>query len=395
MFSKNIQNLKTSPVRELIPFSKKAKEAGINIIHLNIGQPDLETPKEFFEAIENFNQETIAYSDSSGRKELIGSIKKYYENLGMDYAEEEILITAGGSEALLFTLMTLFNSGDEVLIPEPYYANYNSFFAMLGIKVIGIPTEFEDNFKLPKKEVIEKLVTEKTRAIMFSNPGNPTGSVYSKDELLMLNDISKEKNIFLISDEVYREFIYDGKDTVSCGTFTDNLERIILIDSISKRFSTCGARVGTILNKNKEFMSYILKLCQSRLSISTLDMVGAEALYRCKDKEYYEAVNNKYMARRDFLFDGLKKIEGVHLNKPEGAFYCIVELPVEDATEFSKWLLGEFSYENSTVMLTPAKGFYQREELGVNKVRISYALDLDILEKAVKIIELGLKKYNS
>ncbi|MGL4904017.1 MAG: pyridoxal phosphate-dependent aminotransferase, partial [Cetobacterium sp.] len=278
---------------------------------------------------------------------------------------------------------------------EPYYANYNSFFAMLGIKVIGIPTEFEDNFKLPKKEVIEKLVTEKTRAIMFSNPGNPTGSVYSKDELLMLNDISKEKNIFLISDEVYREFIYDGKDTVSCGTFTDNLERIILIDSISKRFSTCGARVGTILNKNKEFMNYILKLCQSRLSISTLDMVGAEALYRCKDKEYYEAVNNKYMARRDFLFDGLKKIEGVHLNKPEGAFYCIVELPVEDATEFSKWLLGEFSYENSTVMLTPAKGFYQREELGVNKVRISYALDLDILEKAVKIIELGLKKYNS
>ncbi|MGL4976626.1 MAG: pyridoxal phosphate-dependent aminotransferase [Cetobacterium sp.] len=395
MFSKNIQNLKTSPVRELIPFSKKAKEAGINIIHLNIGQPDLETPKEFFEAIENFNQETIAYSDSSGRKELIESIKKYYENLGMNYIEEEILITAGGSEALLFTLMTLFNSGDEVLIPEPYYANYNSFFAMLGIKVIGIPTEFEDNFKLPKKEVIEKLVTEKTRAIMFSNPGNPTGSVYSKDELLMLNDISKEENLFLISDEVYREFIYDGKDTVSCGTFTDNLERIILIDSISKRFSTCGARVGTILNKNKEFMSYILKLCQSRLSISTLDMVGAEALYRCKDKEYYEAVNNKYMARRDFLFDGLKKIEGVHLNKPEGAFYCIVELPVEDATEFSKWLLGEFSYENSTVMLTPAKGFYQREELGVNKVRISYALDLDILEKAVKIIELGLKKYNS
>ncbi|MGL5971687.1 MAG: aminotransferase class I/II-fold pyridoxal phosphate-dependent enzyme, partial [Cetobacterium sp.] len=181
MFSKNIQNLKTSPVRELIPFSKKAKEAGINIIHLNIGQPDLETPKEFFEAIENFDQETIAYSDSSGRKELLESIKKYYENLGMNYTEEEILITAGGSEALLFTLMTIFNSGDEVLIPEPYYANYNSFFAMLGIKVIGIPTEFEDNFKLPKKEVIEKLVTEKTRAIMFSNPGNPTGSVYSKD----------------------------------------------------------------------------------------------------------------------------------------------------------------------------------------------------------------------
>ncbi|MGL5961537.1 MAG: pyridoxal phosphate-dependent aminotransferase [Cetobacterium sp.] len=395
MFSKNIQNLKTSPVRELIPFSKKAKEAGIDIIHLNIGQPDLETPKEFFEAIENFDQETIAYSDSSGRKELLESIKKYYENLGMNYTEEEILITAGGSEALLFTLMTIFNSGDEVLIPEPYYANYNSFFAMLGIKVIGIPTEFEDNFKLPKKEVIEKLVTEKTRAIMFSNPGNPTGSVYSKDELLMLNDISKEKNLFLISDEVYREFIYDGKDTVSCGTFNDNLERIIIIDSISKRFSTCGARVGTILNKNKEFMSYILKLCQSRLSISTLDMVGAEALYRCKDKEYYEAVNKKYMARRDFLFDGLKKIEGVHLNKPEGAFYCIVELPVKDATEFSKWLLGEFSYGNSTVMLTPAKGFYQREELGVNKVRISYALDLDILEKAIKIIELGLKKYNS
>ncbi|MGL4970640.1 MAG: pyridoxal phosphate-dependent aminotransferase [Cetobacterium sp.] len=395
MFSRNIQNLKTSPVRELIPYSKKAKEAGIDIIHLNIGQPDLETPKEFFEAIENFKEETIAYSDSSGRKELLDSVRAYYKNLGMDYSNDEILITAGGSEALLFTLMTLFDAGQEVLIPEPYYANYNSFFAMLGIKVIGIPTKFEDNFKLPKKEVIESLVTEKTKAIMFSNPGNPTGSVYSKDELLMLNEISKEKNLFLISDEVYREFIYDGKDTVSCGTFTDNLERIILIDSISKRFSTCGARVGTILNKNKEFMGYILKLCQSRLSISTLDMIGAEALYRCKDKAYYESVNAKYMERRDFLYEGLKNIDGVVLNKPEGAFYCIVELPVEDATEFSKWLLGEFSYDNSTVMLTPAKGFYQREELGVNKVRISYALDLDRLEKAVKIIELGLKKYNS
>ncbi|MGL4999189.1 MAG: pyridoxal phosphate-dependent aminotransferase [Cetobacterium sp.] len=394
MFSKNIQNLKTSPVRELIPYSKKAKEMGIDIIHLNIGQPDLETPKEFFKAISHFKEETIAYSDSSGRKELIESIKKYYANLGMDYLNEEILITAGGSEALLFTLMTLFNEGEEVLIPEPYYANYNSFFAMLGIKVVGIPTKFEENFKLPSKEIIETLVTEKTRAIMFSNPGNPTGSVYSREELLMLNEISKERDIFLISDEVYREFIYDGKDTVSCGTFVDNLERIILIDSISKRFSTCGARVGTILNKNKEFMSYILKLCQSRLSISTLDMIGAEALYRCKDKSYYNAVNKKYTERRDFLFEGLKNIEGIVLNKPEGAFYCIVQLPVEDATEFSKWLLGEFSYENYTVMLTPAKGFYQREELGLNKVRISYALDLDILEKAVKIIKLGLQKYN-
>ncbi|MGL4976954.1 MAG: aminotransferase class I/II-fold pyridoxal phosphate-dependent enzyme, partial [Cetobacterium sp.] len=191
MFSRNIQNLKTSPVRELIPYSKKAKEAGIDIIHLNIGQPDLETPKEFFEAIENFKEETIAYSDSSGRKELLDSVRAYYKNLGMDYSNDEILITAGGSEALLFTLMTLFDAGQEVLIPEPYYANYNSFFAMLGIKVIGIPTKFEDNFKLPKKEVIESLVTEKTKAIMFSNPGNPTGSVYSKDELLMLNEISK------------------------------------------------------------------------------------------------------------------------------------------------------------------------------------------------------------
>ena len=357
MFSKNIQNLKTSPVRELIPYSKKAREAGIDIIHLNIGQPDLETPKEFFQAIENFGEKTIAYSDSSGRKELIDSVQKYYKGLGMSYETDEILITAGGSEALLFTLMTLFNAGEEVLIPEPYYANYNSFFAMLGIKVIGIPTKFEGNFKLPEKHIIENLITERTKAIMFSNPGNPTGAVYSKEELLMLNEISKDRNLFLISDEVYREFIYDGKDTVSCGTFVDNLERVILIDSISKRFSTCGARVGTILNKNKEFMGYILKLCQSRLSISTLDMVGAEALYRCMDENYYKAVNQKYMERRNFLYEGLSKIEGVTLNRPEGAFYCIVELPVKDATDFSKWLLGEFSYDNSTVMLAPAKGF--------------------------------------
>lgn len=395
MFSKNIQNLKTSPVRELIPYSKKAREAGIDIIHLNIGQPDLETPKEFFQAIENFGEKTIAYSDSSGRKELIDSVQKYYKGLGMSYETDEILITAGGSEALLFTLMTLFNAGEEVLIPEPYYANYNSFFAMLGIKVIGIPTKFEGNFKLPEKHIIENLITERTKAIMFSNPGNPTGVVYSKEELLMLNEISKDRNLFLISDEVYREFIYDGKDTVSCGTFVDNLERVILIDSISKRFSTCGARVGTILNKNKEFMGYILKLCQSRLSISTLDMVGAEALYRCMGENYYKAVNQKYMERRNFLYEGLSEIEGVTLNRPEGAFYCIVELPVKDATDFSKWLLGEFLYDNSTVMLAPAKGFYQNEELGMNKVRISYALELDRLEKAIKIIEIGLKEYNS
>lgn len=395
MFSKNIQNLKTSPVRELIPYSKKAREAGIDIIYLNIGQPDLETPKEFFQAIENFGEKTIAYSDSSGRKELIDSVQKYYKGLEMSYETDEILITAGGSEALLFTLMTLFNAGEEVLIPEPYYANYNSFFAMLGIKVIGIPTKFEGNFKLPEEHIIENLITERTKAIMFSNPGNPTGAVYSKEELLMLNEISKDRNLFLISDEVYREFIYDGKDTVSCGTFVDNLERVILIDSISKRFSTCGARVGTILNKNKEFMGYILKLCQSRLSISTLDMVGAEALYRCMGENYYKAVNQKYMERRNFLYEGLSKIEGVTLNRPEGAFYCIVELPVKDATDFSKWLLGEFSYDNSTVMLAPAKGFYQNEELGMNKVRISYALELDRLEKAIKIIEIGLKEYNS
>ncbi len=395
MFSKNIQNLKTSPVRELMPYSKKAKEAGVGIIHLNIGQPDLETPKEFFQAIENFEEKTIAYSDSSGQKELIEAIKKYYKNMDINYKNDEILITAGGSEALLFTLMTLFNEGEEVLIPEPYYANYNSFFAMLGIKVVGIPTSFEKNFKLPSKDIIENLITEKTKAIMFSNPGNPTGAVYSREELTMLNEISKEKNLFMISDEVYREFIYDGKDTVSCGTFEDNLERIIIIDSISKRFSTCGARVGTILNKNKVFMGYILKLCQSRLAISTLDMIGAEALYRCLGSSYYDAVNKKYMERRDFLFEGLKKIDGVILNKPEGAFYCIVELPVNDAADFSKWLLGEFSYEGETVMLAPAKGFYQNEELGMNKVRISYALELDRLEKAIEIIELGLKKYKS
>ena len=213
--------------------------------------------------------------------------------------------------------------------------------------------------------------------------------------LFRSNDISKEHDLFLISDEVYREFVYDNKNTVSCGTFTDNLERIILIDSISKRYSTCGARVGTVLNKNKDFMGYILKLCQSRLSISTLDMIGAEALYKFKDKCYYDSVRDKYMERRDFLYKGLKEIDGVRVNKPEGAFYCIVELPVEDATDFSKWLLGEFSYEGETVMLAPARGFYQREELGLNKVRISYALELDRLEKAIKLIDLGLKEYKN
>ncbi|MGL6154522.1 pyridoxal phosphate-dependent aminotransferase [Cetobacterium sp. SF1] len=392
--SSRVLQLKTSPVRKLVPYAEKALENGRTIYHLNIGQPDIETPEEFYEAINNFKEKTLKYSHSAGLVELREEIQKYYKDLNLDYGLDEILVTVGGSEALLFTLISLFDEGDEILIPEPYYANYNSFYDLLNIKVVPIKTKGENGFHLPSKEEVQKLVTSRTKAIMFSNPGNPTGIVYRKDELDMLNEISKENNLFIISDEVYREFTYGENEAISFGSYKDAEDRVIIIDSISKRYSACGARIGAIISKNKEFMNSIYKLCQARLSAPTLDMVGAAALYRI-NKSYFVPVKAEYQKRRDILFTELSTMEGVRAAEPEGAFYSVVKLPVENAEEFCIWLLEHFHIENETVMLTPAEGFYQTEGLGKDEVRISYALKEEALKKSMNILREGLIKYRT
>lgn len=392
--SSRVLQLKTSPVRKLVPYAEKALENGKTIYHLNIGQPDVETPEEFYEAINNFKEKTLKYSHSAGLVELREEIQKYYKDLNLDYGLDEILVTVGGSEALLFTLISLCDEGDEILIPEPYYANYNSFYDLLNIKVVPIKTKGENGFHLPSKEEVQKLVTSRTKAIMFSNPGNPTGIVYRKDELDMLNEISKENNLFIISDEVYREFTYGENEAISFGSYKDAEDRVIIIDSISKRYSACGARIGAIISKNKEFMNSIYKLCQARLSAPTLDMVGAAALYRI-NKSYFVPVKAEYQKRRDILFAELSTMEGVRAAEPEGAFYSVVKLPVENAEEFCIWLLEHFHIENETVMLTPAEGFYQTEGLGKDEVRISYALEEEALKKSMNILREGLIKYRT
>lgn len=392
--SSRVLQLKTSPVRKLVPYAEKALENGKTIYHLNIGQPDVETPEEFYEAINNFKEKTLKYSHSAGLVELREEIQKYYKDLNLNYSLDEILVTVGGSEALLFTLISLCDEGDEILIPEPYYANYNSFYDLLNIKVVPIKTKGENGFHLPSKEEVQKLVTSRTKAIMFSNPGNPTGIVYRKDELDMLNEISKENNLFIISDEVYREFTYGENEAISFGSYKDAEDRVIIIDSISKRYSACGARIGAIISKNKEFMNSIYKLCQARLSAPTLDMVGAAALYRI-NKSYFVPVKAEYQKRRDILFAELSTMEGVRAAEPEGAFYSVVKLPVENAEEFCIWLLEHFHIENETVMLTPAEGFYQTEGLGKDEVRISYALKEEALKKSMNILREGLIKYRT
>ncbi|MBC2857310.1 pyridoxal phosphate-dependent aminotransferase [Cetobacterium sp. 2A] len=390
--SQRVLDLKTSPVRKLVPYAEDAVKNGKKIYHLNIGQPDVETPQEFYDAINNFDEKTLKYSHSAGKKELIEEISKYYKKLNINYNPEDILITVGGSEAVLFTLLALFDEGDEILIPEPYYANYNSFFDLLRVKVVPIRTSGDNGFHLPSKEEIEKLVTTKTKAIMFSNPGNPTGTVYKEDELNILNEVSKENNLYIISDEVYREFTYGENKAISFGDFKDAEERVIIIDSISKRYSACGARIGCIISKNKEFMKSIYKLCQSRLSAPTLDMVGAEALYKLP-VEYFDSVKNEYQKRRNTLFKELSTMEGVKASEPEGAFYTVVKLPVEDAEAFSIWLLKDFQINMETIMLTPAEGFYATPGLGKDEVRISYAIKDEELITCMKIMREGLIEY--
>ncbi|APC96581.1 pyridoxal phosphate-dependent aminotransferase [Francisella frigiditurris] len=390
--SKRVQAMQQSPVRKLVPFAEQAKKKGKKVYHLNIGQPDIKTPKEFMEAVRNYDSEVIAYSFSNGEPSLIKAISEYYKRFGITYNEDEILITNGGSEALIFAVIATCDAGEEILVPEPFYTNYNGFTTGVNVSINPITTTAENGFHLPSKEEILARVTPKTRAIMISNPGNPTGVVYSKEELEILAEVAKEKNLWIISDEVYREFTYDGLTCTSFGNIKGVEDRVIIVDSVSKRYSACGARIGSLCSKNKDFIKEVIKLCQSRLCVPTLEQLGAAALYKVEQK-YLDDVNKEYMKRRDITFDVLSKINGVVCKKPTGAFYIIAKLPIDDAEKFALWMLQEFDDNGDTVMFSPVADFYATKGLGKDEVRIAYILEEKDLIRAMELLKKGLEAY--
>ena len=381
-----------SPIRKLVPFAEQAKKEGKKIFHLNIGQPDIESPQVMLDAIRNNNLNHIEYSHSAGiesyRKKLAGYYKKY--NINVDYTD--IIITTGGSEAIEIAMMSCLNEGDEIIIPEPFYANYNGFSTQAGVIVKPVFSSIKSGFALPPVSEFEKVITPKTKAIMICNPSNPTGYLYSKQELQSLADIAKQHDLFLFADEVYREFCYDDKEYFSVMHLEGLDENIILLDSISKRYSACGARIGAIISKNKEVMTAALKFAQARLSPPTFGQIAAEAAIDTP-QEYFDKVKAEYVARRNFIVEALNKMEGVFCPKPSGAFYCIAQLPIDDSDKFCQWLLEKFSHNNQTVMLAPATGFYSKPELGKQQVRIAYVLNLDDLKNAMICLEKALMEY--
>jgi len=390
--SKRILAMQFSPIRKLAPFAEEAKKKGVKVYHLNIGQPDIVTPDTFFEAISDFKESVLKYADSHGINSLIESFIKYYKEWNIDFEKDEIMVCNGGSEAILFALMAICDVGDEVIIPEPFYTNYNGFAEAAGVNVVPFLTKAENGFHLPRKEEIVSKITDKTRAILISNPGNPTGVVYTYDEIRMLADISKEHNIYIIADEVYREFVYDNLKYTSALYMTDVLDRVILIDSISKRYSACGARIGLVASKNKDLIKQILKLCQSRLCVPTIEQLAAANLINTP-KSYFEEVKAEYEERRNILFEAFSNIPGVICKKPTGAFYIVAKLPIEDADHFAKWILTDFSHNNKTVMFAPAAGFYATEGLGKNEIRLSYCLNCNDLKDAMEIFSIALNEY--
>jgi len=391
--SNRISNMQFSPIRKLAPYAAEAKKRGIKVIHLNIGQPDIKTPELFEEGIKNYHEKVLAYSDSQGIDALLESFIQYYKKWNINLEKDELLVTNGGSEAIMFALMTICDPGDNVLAPEPFYTNYNGFAEVAGAKVQPFLTKAENGFHLPPKEEIVSKINSKTKAILICNPGNPTGVVYSADELRTIADIAKENDLYIIADEVYREFVYDGLKYTSMMYLKDVSDRVILIDSVSKRYSACGARIGLMASKNKEIIHQALKLCQSRLCVPTIEQLGVVALKDTPDS-YFKEVNAEYQNRRDILFSGLKKIPGIVCEKPTGAFYIVAKLPVKNAEDFAKWLLTDFNFEGTTVMVAPAEGFYATKGLGIDEVRMTYCLNGEDLKSAMKILAIAIKEYN-
>ena len=385
-------NMPESPIRKLVPFAENAKRKGKKVYHLNIGQPDIQTPSVALEAIKNFDNNVVEYSHSAGFESYRKGLASYYQSLNIDVSYNDLMVTTGGSEALLFALNSCLDAGDEIIIPEPFYANYNGFSISAGITVKPISTSISNGFALPPIEDFVKLITPKTKAILICNPGNPTGYLYSQEELELLRDVVKKYNLFLFADEVYREFCYDGNSHCSVLSL-DGLEKhAVVIDSTSKRYSMCGIRVGCIVSKNPEVINTALKFAQARLSPPTFGQVAGEAALSTP-KSYFEDVINEYVSRRDLLVDGLNKIDGVICSKPKGAFYAIAQLPVDNAEKFAQWLLEEFDYQNETLMVAPAAGFYSTEGEGNNQVRIAYVLNQNSLKRAIKCLEQALIQY--
>ena len=391
-YSERITTMQSSPIRKLAHIASSAKAKGIKIYHLNIGQPDIKTPKVFFEAVKNFNNEVLEYAVSPGLPELISSLQQYYTTYNMDFESDEILVTNGGSDALLFALMATCDPKDNILVPEPFYSNYNGFSQSINVNITPITTKAEEGFHLPSKEKIQSLITSKTKAILISNPGNPTGTVYTKKELYMISEIAKENDLWIISDEVYREFVYYGLEYTSFGNIKEVEDRVIIIDSVSKRYSACGARIGSIASKDKTIIAGILKLCQGRLCVSTLDQVGSVELYNTPSS-YFTEVNNEYKNRRDVLYNELIKVKGVICKKPAGAFYIVAKLPIENAEDFVIWMLTDFNKDGETVMACPAEDFYATPGLVRDEIRLAYVLKEDDLHKAAIILKEGLEKY--
>jgi aspartate aminotransferase len=381
-----------SPIRKLVPYSEEAKRKGRKVYHLNIGQPDIHTPEVAINALHNINMKVIEYSHSAGNESYRRKLAAYYQKIGINIDYTEILITAGGSEAILFALMSCVNPGEEVITPEPFYANYNGFATTAGIKIVPVTSYIKEDFALPPISEIEKKITKKTKGIIICNPNNPTGYLYSQKELLHLKEIVKKHDLFLFSDEAYREFCYDGAVHFSAMNLEGIENNVILIDSVSKRYSECGVRIGALITKNKEVISTALKFAQARLSPPGLGQIVGEVSIDTPD-DYFKEVNREYTARRNYMVEALNKMPGVYCPKPKGAFYTVVKLPVDDADNFAQWLLEEFEYKNQTVMVAPASGFYSTPGSGKNEVRIAYVLKIDDLKNAMMILAEALKVY--
>lgn len=392
--SSKMQRCGLSPMRKFNPYATKVKERGIKIYHLNIGQPDVETPAPFFQALKDFDEKVVAYAPSSGIPAYLDAVRGYYRRIGVELTREQILPTTGGSEALQMTFATILDDGDEVVIPEPFYPNYATSVTLAGAKIRPIPTFVEEDYFYADRARVEACINEHTRALFVTNPGNPTGSILSPEQLKLMLDIAKEHDLFLICDEVYREFVYAGEPLLSGLQFAGYEDNVIVIDSVSKRFSACGARVGCVISKNKEFMAQVMKWCQCRLASATVDQIASAALYGM-DPDYFEAVRAEYKLRRDTMVRKLKEIPGVVCGVPKGAFYVMCALPVDDADKFQMWLLEEFNDNKETVLFACGEPFYATPGRGKNEVRLAYTINAPDIARAIDILKIAIEKYNN
>ena len=381
-----------SPIRKLVPYAEDAKKRGIKVYHLNIGQPDIKTPEVAFEALKNFNVKTAEYSHSAGNESYRKGLAEYYKSVDINLSYEDIMVTTGGSEAIIFAFTAAMNPGDEVIIPEPFYTNYNGFAVQAGVKIVPVTSYIENGFALPPISDFEKLITPKTKAVLVCNPNNPTGYLYSKEELMQLRELVLKHDLYLFADEVYREFCYDGAKHFSVMQMEGLEKNAVLFDSVSKRYSECGVRIGALVSRNKDLMASALKLGQARLSPPLFGQIAAEASLKVGN-EYFDEVYNEYIERRNYVINALNKIDGVFAPMPKGSFYAVISLPIEDAEDFCIWLLKDFNYKGETVMLAPAQGFYSTPDAGKNQVRLAYVLKVEDLKHSVKILKEALKVY--